>query len=148
MTGRQWAVAVLAGIVVLVIVIAGNAHDGKKSDTTTTASPDVTVDVSKSSCVATGVSDVYTGDGRVVFLFTLRNAGDTRTVNVTPIRHYDDGETNESAMDMLVDVQVPGFTAKRYSSPQYKYEAHAHDVSSCGLRIDSGDEITIPARHL
>jgi hypothetical protein len=136
------AIGVIAGL-------AGKDKNGSDDGATASAGgSNITVVAAKSTCVSTGVSDVYTGDGRVVFAFTLRNAGgDDGDVSVTPVRHYDDGETNESAMDMM-DVPVPAYSTERFHSEQLTYEAHAHEVVSCGLRLDNGTEIPIKAVHI
>jgi len=134
-----------------VIVIAMSTGNDKKTDDASAASADssqISVVVSNSSCVMTGIADAYTGEGKVAFMFELRNTGSSGTVNVTPVRYYDDGERNASAMDMLVDVEVPGHTSERYSSPQYKYKAHEHEIVGCGLKLDGGAEIEIPAQHI
>jgi hypothetical protein len=111
---------------------------------TTTAN--ISVVASKSFCVASGISDYYTGDGKVTFYITLRNTSYRGgKVNITPVRHYDDGSYNASPMDMLIDVYVPANSVKRDRSPSYKYKAHEHEVIACGLRIN-GREVRI--RHL
>jgi hypothetical protein len=140
----------IGGLLLVGALIASSHHDKTSSSSDAAASPSsqIALVASKSRCVATGVSDVYTGDGRILFLFALRNGGDTGTVNVTPVRHYDDGETNESAMDMMIDVSAPRFTTKRFSSPQYKYKAHEHQLIGCGLRVDDGPEIPIRVAQL
>jgi uncharacterized secreted protein with C-terminal beta-propeller domain len=139
--------------VVSVVIVGGAAissHDSSSSASnasaaTTANEPNVSVVADKSACIASGVSDYYTGDGKVVFAFMLRNTGGAGQVNVTPVRHYSDGEMNASGMDTMLDVQVPGHTVKRYSSQQMTYKAHEHGIVSCGLMLDSGDEIPIPA---
>src|SRR5262245_44093744 len=141
----KWVFLGIAGLIGIGMIIGSS--DKKDSPRAAADSANIIVNAGKSSCVATGVADVYTGDGRVLFLIELRNTGTAGTVNVTPIRRYDDGETNESAMDMLVDVDVPGHSKTRLTE-QYKYEAHVHDVVSCALRLSDGTETDIPVRHL
>lgn len=105
--------------------------------------------VSKSFCLASGVSDPYTGNGKVVFYLTLRNSGSkVGSVNIVPVRHYDDGGVNESAMDMLIDVKVPARSTRKFRSPLYTYKAHEHEVEACGVKIDGRSEVPIPATRL
>lgn len=107
----------------------------------------ISVVANQSFCLASGISDLYTGDGKVIFLMTLRNGGSRGKVNITPVRHYSDGTINESAMDMLIDVAVPAYSTKKYRSPSYKYKAHEHEVIACGLRINGGREVRIKRIH-
>jgi hypothetical protein len=103
---------------------------------------------SKSFCLASGISDAYTGNGKVIFYLTMRNSGASGgKVNITPVRHYDDGEFNASPLDMLVDVRVPAHTIKRFRSPAYTYKAHEHEIESCGVKINNRPEVRIPDIH-
>lgn len=103
----------------------------------------------KSFCVATGISDAYTGNGKVTVYLTLHNSGAVAgKVNIVPVRHYDDGGINESAMDMLIDVAVPAKSTKKFRSPGYSYKAHEHEVASCGLKVANRAEIGIRVLHL
>jgi hypothetical protein len=102
----------------------------------------------QSFCVATGISDLYTGNGKVTFYLTLRNTGSSRAkVDVQPIRHYDDGAINNSPMDELLDVGVPAYGIAKYHSPSYSYKAHAHEIVACGVQINGGREVRIPVVH-
>jgi hypothetical protein len=104
---------------------------------------------SKSFCAATGISDAYTGNGKVGFYLVLRNSGFTAgKVNIVPVRHYDDGEFNASALDMLIDVRVQARAVRRIRSPLYTYKAHEHEVAACGVKINNRPEIRIKAIHL
>lgn len=111
---------------------------------TAAESAKISVVASQSFCIPTGISDIYTGDGKVTFYITLRNTGSSAgKVNITPVRHYDDGQFNASAMDTLIDVAVPARSVKKYRSPAYSYKAHQHDVIGCGLMIGAGKEVHI-----
>ena len=139
--------------VAAILVPAGNASP---------AGSNVQV-VAPSTCIFDGIDDVYTGNGHVAFGFALRNTGSSAaTVTVTPVRHYSDGEYNDSAMDMLVDVKVPAYSTRRFRSPMYSYKAHAHAIVGAedGMRLEgerggtdgeSGggrfDEVTAFDRH-
>jgi hypothetical protein len=142
--------ALLLGAVIVIAVIAvthhgsGDSSTGSQNAAAATSEPHVSVVAAESHCVATGVNDVYTGDGKVMFVFTLRNTGEAGEVNVTPVRHYSDGGINESAMDMM-SVPVPAHAIRRGSSEQMTYKAHEHEIVSCGLRLDNGVEIPILA---
>ncbi len=121
---------------------------GAGATNTRTEKANIFVVASKSFCIASGISDVYTGDGKVIFYLTMRNSGSSPgKVNIVPVRHYDDGEMNESPMDMLVDVKVPAHSTKRFRSPAYKYKAHEHEVEACGVKIGSHGEVAIKALH-
>ena len=137
---------IVVGVIVAAIYGIAHANSSSSSSTDTasaTSSPSVSVVASRSSCIASGISDLYTGDGKVMFVFTLRNTGPAGNVNVTPVRHYSDGDLNDSAMDMMDDVQVPGYASKVYRSEEMTYKAHEHEVISCGLQVNSGDEVPI-----
>jgi hypothetical protein len=135
----------IASVVALVLVgaqvAAGAPAASKKAN--------IYVVASKSFCLASGIADAYTGDGKIVFYVTLRNSVNTAgKVNIVPVRHYDDGGLNESAMDMLIDVRVPARTTKKFKSPLYSYKAHEHEIAGCGLKIGSHSEVRIQASHL
>jgi len=135
------ALVVPAAQAVTLAPASGAAATGKKAN--------IFVIASKSFCIASGISDVYTGNGKIIFYLTLRNSGAVAgKVDIVPVRHYDDGESNESAMDMLIDVQVPAHAVRKFRSPAYSYKAHEHDVESCGVKIDGRREVAIRAVHL
>jgi hypothetical protein len=139
----------LLGVIGAIAASAAYAAEPKtRSSAGAARTANIYVVASKSFCLASGISDVYTGDGKVIFYVTLRNSGTSDgKVNIVPVRHYDDGEINESAMDMLLDVQVPAHAVRRYRSPAYKYKAHEHEVEACGLKINNRREVMIPAVH-
>ena len=113
-----------------------------------TAEAAVQVVPGTSYCTASGIDDLYTGDGHVQFFLTLTNGGgEPRTVSITPVRHYDDGELNLSGLD-TVEVEVAAHQTWSGRIPAYTYEAHAHEVIGCGVIVDGGDEITIEALRL
>src|SRR4051795_11540188 len=108
-TKLRWAVCAGA---IATLVVAADAGAGAERAAA------VSVVTAKSFCLYSGVSDQYTGDGRVGFWFTLKNTGSSPVkVSVTPVRHYDDGELNESAMDTMLDLRVPAFKTKKFRSP-------------------------------
>jgi hypothetical protein len=90
----------------------------------------------QSFCVPSGIDDVYTGNGHVTFYLTFRNSGASDgSVDATPVRHYDDGEENESPMDMIT-VDVPAGTTQKVRTDAMTYKAHQHDIVQCGVQID------------
>ena len=70
------------------------------------------------------------------------SGGTDGSIDVTPVRHYDDGELNESALD-TVTIDVEAGDTWRGRTPSFKYKAHEHDVVACGVIIDGGDELPI-----
>jgi hypothetical protein len=134
------ALIVAALVAAVVCVFASAAGASSASGRITVVSPSV--------CFFDGIDDVYTGDGHVGFVFTLRNSGAASKVNVTPVRHYSDGGYNASAMDMLLDVTVPAHSTKRVKSPIYTYKAHQHAIVGCGAEINGGREVRISAKHV
>ena len=99
---------------------------------------------SKSFCTYTGVDDIYTGDGHVQFWLTLKNSGDKDgSIDVTPVRRYDDGNENRSAMDQ-VSVDVPAGQVWKGRTQAMTYKAHEHEITDCALLVD-GKEIPIKA---
>jgi hypothetical protein len=50
-----------------------------------------------------------------------------------PIRHYDDGSVNDSALDELHVDTVPAHGTWKGRSQPFKYKAHEHEVVGCGL---------------
>jgi hypothetical protein len=131
------------------LVVAAPAGVASSAAAAPAAKPNIYVIASKSFCLASGVSDQYTGNGKIIFYVTLRNSGRVAgKVNIIPVRHYDDGGVNESGMDMLIDVQVPARSTRRFRSPFYSYKAHEHELAGCGVKIDGRGEVTIAAAHL
>jgi hypothetical protein len=103
---------------------------------------------SKSFCTATGVDDIYTGDGHVQFFLTLKNSGGADgSLSMTPVRYYDDGTDNRSPLDE-VTADVAAHELWKGKTQAFKYEAHEHDVVRCALVIDGGEEVEIKAIHL
>jgi hypothetical protein len=151
---------IFAGTAVLVVLLAiigglsgkkdgdserANAGAAGVTDANSAAQPasDVGLVPGKSFCIATGIDDLYTGDGHVEFFLTLRNRGDASgTASVIPVRHYDDGAMNMSALDE-VETEVPAGTTTKVHTPKYKYKAHEHAIESCGAIVNGGDEVPI-----
>jgi hypothetical protein len=93
----------------------------------------------QSFCTTTGIADVYTGDGKVQFWLTFRNAGTSnRSVTFTPVRRYDDGQVNESAMNESSTDVAAGQTWKGKTNA-FSYKAHEHEVVGCTVRIGETD---------
>lgn len=175
---RQWrsghrarALVILIAIVAIVIAATGsggttetktaptaatataNAESSASAAATTVvkaaAKANVYVIASKSFCLASGVSDIYTGNGKIVFSVTLRNSGKADgKVGVLPIRQYDDGDFNMSPMDRLIDLVVPAGATRTFRSPLYNYEAHKHEIVGCSVKVDSQKEVQISATHM
>src|SRR5207247_1537438 len=99
----------------------GAASSGVTEPTSTTSKAAVSapkpkariqVVAKQSWCAATGVDDLYTGNGHVTFFLTLRNTGRARgSVTLTPVRYYDDGADNRSFLDAIT-VSVPAGRVK------------------------------------
>lgn len=118
------------------------------STATEETSPEANIYVvaSQSFCAATGIDDTFTGDGHVVFFLAFRNSGDADgTIDATPVRHYDDGEENASAMDM-VSVDVPAGQTTKVHTTAMTYKAHSHDIVDCGVDVVGQDEVPIAVR--
>jgi hypothetical protein len=108
----------LVGAAAALVVSAAQAGSAPAA-TSTPLSAHISVVASKSFCLASGISDFYTGDGKVIFYMTLRNTGSSGgKVNIILVRHYDDGEYNASAMDMLIDVSVPAHSVREVPQPR------------------------------
>lgn len=142
----------LSGLLLVVgalVVPAAYASQSQSSRLTVAKTrANIYVVASKSFCLASGISDVYTGNGKVIFYLTLRNTGTAAgKVNIIPVRHYDDGEFNRSAMDMLIDVRVPGRSVQRFRTDAYTYKAHEHEIEACGVIINNRKEVRIPDIH-
>jgi hypothetical protein len=141
---------VCLGLLTLVGVVAscgGSSSEGSgepKAKAKVEAEANIFVVKSKSFCTATGVSDLYTGEGKVEFFYTLRNTGaKDGEIDLQPIRVYDDGERNESVMDMSSGNKVPAHSTVKLRTPQFKYKAHEHEVASCAVK--AGDD-EVPLR--
>jgi hypothetical protein len=130
--------ALLLGAMAVIALIAITQHDkGDKSSPSAAAAanaPHVSVIAEQSYCSATG-------DGKVVFVFALRNTGGAGTVSLTPVRHYSDGHINMA--DTMIDIPVSAHSIKRGSSLPMTYKADEHGIVSCGLEVDFGDEVPI-----
>lgn len=134
------------GVAVLSLVACGSSTSDSSGvdESSGSSEASVTVVAAESFCTPTGIDDLYTGDGHVTFFVTLRNdGGSDATVSVTPVRHYDDGEINESAMDAM-SADVPAYeTSYKFKSTAMKYKAHEHEIVECGLIVDGGNEVSI-----
>jgi hypothetical protein len=134
-----------------VAALALGALTGCGSTTSSSGGPspqaNIAVDRTGSWCEATGVYDFYTGNGRVTFFITLRNHGDeSGTLDLIPVRHYDDGSTNDSPVDEVTSGTVePGDVWRGHTDP-FTYKAHEHEIVSCGLEVD-GNEVPIRVVH-
>jgi hypothetical protein len=145
MTSRTLGGLLLAA---MVAVPLAHASQSQPSGNIAAKRANIYIVASKSFCLASGISDAYTGNGKVIFYFTLRNSGSTAgKVSIVPVRHYDDGEFNASALDMLVDVRVAARSVRRLRSPAYTYKAHEHEIESCGVKINNRREVRIPDIH-
>lgn len=143
----QWTVLVV-GAVLVFFGIVGALVNNDHSAAPAAAKANVDVVPGKSYCTATGIDDLYTGDGHVQFFLTLTNSGgEPKTVSITPVRHYDDGELNLSPLD-TVEAEVAAHQTWRGRTPAYTYKAHEHEVIGCGLIVEGGEEITIEAVRL
>lgn len=78
----------------------------------------------------------------------IRNSGaEDGTIDLAPIRQYDDGQTNESAMDMSSGNKVPAHSTVKLHTDPFTYKAHQHEVVGCSVR--AGDtEIPLRVVHL
>src|SRR6266540_641995 len=132
------------------IAIPATTEQQTTEQQTTEQAPDeanIVVVKSKSFCTVTGIYDVYTGNGRVEFWLTLKNkGGKDGSIDITPVRHYDDGSTNQSAMDQ-VSVDVAAHQVWKGHTEAFEYKAHEHEVDSCAL-LAGDKEIAIKRIHL
>jgi hypothetical protein len=143
---QMLTVSALTAVAAVAATEAAAAH---ASSANSRSGANIYVVASKSVCIASGISDAYTGEGKIIFYLTLKNsAGVTGKVNIVPVRHYDDGGVNESAMDMLIDVEVRAHATSKFRSPTYKYKAHEHEIAACGVKIDGRKEVRIASTHL
>src|SRR4051794_11763360 len=102
--------------------------NGNKSAAETASGANVYLVASKSFCRATGIDDAYSGDGHVTFYLTFKNSGgEGGTVSAVPVRHYDDGEFNESVLDE-VEADVAANTTGKFHTAAMKYTAHSHEI--------------------
>jgi hypothetical protein len=135
-------------IVVLLVVATCIAVPGESAAAPAAKRANVYVVASKSFCAATGIYDQYSGDGRVEFFITLHNSGGKAgTLTLTPVRYYDDGQMNESVMDILTSGTVPPRATRKFHSDPFSYKAHQHEVAACSLKVN-GHEIKIRTIHL
>jgi hypothetical protein len=145
-SGKRWGLGILGGLVAIGVIaaLASNHKNSSPSSSSPAASPavggsssvsgsHVYVVASKSFCVYTGVDDVYSGNGHVEFFLTVKNSGDEDgKISLIPVRHYTDGQMNESAMDE-VEITVGAGELYKAHTAQMKYKAHEHEIESCGL---------------
>ncbi|MEX2645452.1 MAG: hypothetical protein WD249_04240 [Gaiellaceae bacterium] len=147
-----------AGAIFILIVVAVAIFGGDDDDDSGSGEPaaaeaaavetpsggaDIVLVKKQSWCLATGIDDLYTGDGHVTFYLTLRNRGtEAGEVTVTPIRYYDDGNDNRSPLD-AVTVDVAAGEVWKGRTSAMKYKAHEHEIVSCAAQIDSRPEVEI-----
>jgi hypothetical protein len=132
--------------VVLVALLKGVGGGDGSSSASHDGGANIYLVASKSFCEPTGIDDAYTGDGHVTFYLTFRNSGSHGgTVSAVPVRHYDDGDINESALDE-VSVDVAAGDSWQGHTEAMTYKAHEHEVTDCGVRVDGRPEVSIPAQ--
>src|SRR5262249_27006798 len=109
-----------SGVLLLAGLLSSCAGGSTESGSSGKAKANVFLVASKSFCVATGIDDAYTGDGHVEFFLTFRNSGTKDgSFNAIPVRHYDDGSDNESALDE-VSADVAAGTVQRFHTDEMK----------------------------
>lgn len=143
----------LKKVVLIVLALAGigaivRSHHGSSNTATNAPSREATSSISvvgaESFCLPTGIDDAYTGEGHVTFYLVVRNTGSASgRAQVTPVRHYDDGQENDSAMDMT-EIDVPAHAVRRVRTSAMSYKAHEHAIISCGVIVDHDDEVALP----
>jgi hypothetical protein len=107
----------------------------------------ISVDRGLSYCIGSGIADPSTGSGKVSFYVTLHNRGSAAgTVSIWPVRRYDDGKTDESALDLRSGLRVPAHAVKTFKSV-YPYKASEREIRSCAVRLNGGPELRIMTLH-
>ena len=80
------------------------------------------------------------GADSVHFYVALRNTGgDERTVQITPVRRFSDGEDVGSSIDGF-SMKVPG---KDDAEGDLEVDGVSDDLTGCLVQIDSGDPVQI-----
>jgi hypothetical protein len=78
--------------------------------------------------------------GKLFVGFYVTNPGNaTVEYDVTPIRQYSDGSTNQSAMDELILQIPPGTHSAQHT---YAYQATDHALTRCGIQDDTTYRMT------
>ena len=86
----------------------------------------------------------YPGEARIYVYLTFRNTGDgAGKANALPVRRYSDGTTNDSVLDTMIDMKVPAGAKRRYHGA-FDYDALAHDLIECAVKLDVGDGLGDP----
>jgi hypothetical protein len=144
----------LGGLLAVSLALSGCGSSTSNSSGASSSSgaPEPTDNIyvvkSKSFCAVTGVSDVYTGNGKVEFFYVLHNSGGKEgSIDLQPIRHYDDGTTNDSPVDESQDNKVPAGQTVKLHTDQFSYKAHEHEIVGCAVK--AGDtEVPLRVVHL
>lgn len=143
---RAAKIGLVAGTLIaafLLAVAVVPAEDTSSTGAPEAAAANIYLVASKSFCRATGVDDAYTGDGHVTFFLTFRNTGgEAGSVGAAPVRHYDDGEMNSSALD-AVTADVAANQVESFHTAAMKYSAHSHEITGCGVVVDGREEVAI-----
>jgi hypothetical protein len=142
--------SVTLSAVCVALTVGGAQATAAKGGQPATAGKGARISVNRglSFCTGSGITDPSTGTGKVSFYITLRNRGPVAgKVSIWPVRHYSDGKTDESALDMLVGLAVPAHATKSFKSRAYTYKASEHEIKACGVRVNGGPEVRIIALH-
>jgi hypothetical protein len=146
MRNRSKAAAVVVGALALIGLVGCGSAEGDRASSAPEPEAQFVVKAGKSFALATGVADAWTGDGKIKFYLTVSNTGNANgTFSFTPVRHYDDGDTNMSAMDMS-SIDIPAGTTSKFQTDWFKYKAHGHELESAAVLVD-GKEIPIKIVH-
>ena len=136
---RKHPVPTVIGVLVLIALI-GSSLNQKDETSTSTASEtqtNISVDTADSHCTATGVDDIYTGNGHITFYIRLNNDGaQAGSATVVPVRYYSDGDVNQSAMDMVTSDEIAAGGTTWFRTPAFEYKAHEHALVSCAVDVD------------
>ena len=133
-------------LIIVAIAVAAEIKDDKKSDEPAAAASTplahIGLDRGRSFCRE------FPLEARIVVYVTLANRGRASgTVDsLVPVRRYSDGSTNDSILDAMIDLKVPGGGSRRFYA-LYDYEALDHDLIECSVRFSStGNTFRIAVR--
>jgi hypothetical protein len=139
---------IAGGVSLAIVVLVAAGCGSTPSDTSASADnsaakvPDVSLLNRQSYAFDEGITDYYTGDGRVDFNVKLRNNTDSEhDFWFTPVIKYDDGEENNSVGNYGSCTVPAGETMT--CTDTIKYEAHAHSIVETAVDVD-GTEYSIP----
>lgn len=105
------------------------------------AKANIRIEARASRCLA------IASEARIYVFMALRNYSNRKgSIDILPVRRYNDGSTNDSFIDVVTAKLGP--RDRRIFRASFDYDALEHDLVECWLRrIDTGKQVRVSAEQ-